>query len=149
MTHPADSIMLFLDFDGVLRRLSSDPSKFDSDCLENFESALRPLPYVKVVISSTWRLAMSLKELAQFFSDDVAARIVGVTPEIYGQATNARYEEILMYLKRHNIETNPWVAIDDDPSHFPQSAPVLITDPNKGFDADCVTRLWEYVAKHY
>ena len=143
------SILLFLDFDGVLRRLSSDPSQFDADCLENFESALRPLPFVEVVISSTWRLALSLTELRRFFSTDVAERIGGVTPELFEQSRHARYGEIQAYLKDHDVGNDCWVAIDDDPTHYPKNAPVLFTDPNTGFDAECATRLWDYVAKLY
>ena len=144
-----DPIFLFLDFDGVLRRLTSDPSRFDSDCLEKFESAVRPLPNVKVVISSTWRLAMSLTVLRRLFSADVAERIVGVTPELSAHSTHARYIEIRAYLKAQSTGSKNWVAIDDDPEHFPTTAPVLLTDPDVGFNAECAIRLWEYVAKHY
>ena len=145
----ADAMLIFLDFDGVLRRLTSNPSRFENDCLENFESAIRPLPNVKIVISSTWRLAMSLTKLRRLFSTDVAERIVGVTPDFSAHSTHARYKEIQAYLKDQNTEKENWVAIDDDPEHYPKTAPVLLTDPNTGFDAECATRLWEYVAKHY
>jgi len=133
--------VVFLDFDGVLRRTTSNPSRFDADCLENFEGAIRQCPVSKIVITSTWRLAMSLKELRGLFSPDVAARIVGVTPENFEEETYERHAEILAFLAARNVASLPWVAIDDDASYFPPGAPVLITDPARGFDADCAARL--------
>ena len=133
--------LIFLDFDGVLRRVTSSPSGFDQDCLDHFESALRQCSVSKVVISSTWRLAMSLKELRSRFSPDIAARIVGVTPENLEEAPYERHAEILTFLQEKKVTTLPWLAIDDDPAHFPPGSPVLLTDPQKGFDAECAARL--------
>lgn len=133
--------LIFLDFDGVLRRSTSNPSRFDHDCLEHFEGAVRQCPVSKIVITSTWRLAMSLKELRSRFSPDVAARIVGVTPENFEEETYERLAEIKAFMEEKKVTSVPWVAIDDDPSHFPAGAPVLLTDPAKGFDAECAARL--------
>ncbi len=133
--------LIFLDFDGVLRRASSNPSRFDQDCLEHFESAIRQCPVSKIVITSTWRLAMPLKELRSRFSPDVAARIVGVTPENLEEETYERHAEIRTFMEERNITSVPWVAIDDDPLHFPPGAPLLLTDPSKGFDAVCAEKL--------
>jgi hypothetical protein len=138
--------LIFLDFDGVLRRTSSNPSQFDKDCLENFESALRTCHISKVVISSTWRHAMSLKELKSRFSSDVAARIIGVTPQCEEEEIFERYAEIMKFLEEKNIKAMPWVAIDDDASYFPKGSPVLFTDPLKGFNADCAARLAKLLA---
>lgn len=133
--------LVFLDFDGVLRRVTSSPSRFDQDCLEHFESAIRQCTVSKIVISSTWRLAMTLKELRSRFSPDVAARIIGVTPEIQEEETYERHAEILLFLENKKVTAVPWLAIDDDPAHFPKGSPVLLTDPQKGFDAECSARL--------
>lgn len=133
--------LIFLDFDGVLRRATSNPSHFDKDCLEYFESAMRQCAVSKIVISSTWRLAMPLKELRGRFSPDVASRIVGVTPENLDAVPYERHAEILMFLSEKKVTALPWVAIDDDPSHFPPGSPVLLTDPKNGFDAASSARL--------
>jgi len=138
---------VFLDFDGVLRRLSSDPSRFDSDCLACFEAAVRPLPDIKVVISSTWRLVKSLKELQGMFSAEISGLIVGATPEHFSQSAHTRYDEIMAYMKTHNLHNEGWLAIDDDPDHFPSHAPLLLTSPDVGFDQSCTMKLWEYAAK--
>lgn len=133
--------LIFLDFDGVLRRETSPPYCFDQDCLENFESAIRHSATSKIVISSTWRLATPLKELRSRFSSDVAARIVGVTPENLEEETYERHAEIKAFLEDKKLTALPWVAIDDDPVHFPKGSPVIFTDPKKGFDAGCAAQL--------
>lgn len=133
--------LIFLDFDGVLRRVTSNPSRFDQDCLEYFQSAVRQCPVSKIVITSTWRLAMSLKELRSCFSPDIAARIVGVTPENLEEEEYERHAEVKAFLEGKHLMALPWVAIDDDPSYFPPGSPVLLTDPQKGFDAECAARL--------
>ena len=135
------NIILFLDFDGVLRRLTSDPSRFDKDCLDCFELLIRQCPEVKIVISSTWRFAMSLAAIRKRFSPDVAEKIVGVTPEAPINSLHDRYKEICAYLKRPGVEAKCWIAIDDDPELYPQGAPVLLTDPNTGFDNNCADKL--------
>lgn len=135
---------IFLDFDGVLRRLSSEPSRLEQQCIDYFESAIRPFPDIKIVISSTWRLAMPLRELRQPFSSEVANKIIGVTPEVTTPTEYARYDEIQFYLRRNGM-SEAWLAIDDDRDHFPHNAPLLLTDPNVGFDSNCLARLWEWV----
>ena len=84
---------------------------------------------------------MPLKELRSRFSPDVAARIVGVTPENFEEEVHERYAEIISFLTEKKLTVLPWVAIDDDPAHFPKGCNVLFTDPNKGFDAECASRL--------
>ena len=130
-----------MDFDGVLRRETSPPYCFDQDCVENFERAIRHDAISKIVISSTWRLAIPLKELRGRFSADVAARIVGKTPESLEEETYERYAEIMAFLESKNIMAMPWVAIDDNPAHFPKGSPVIFTDPKRGFDAACAAQL--------
>jgi beta-phosphoglucomutase-like phosphatase (HAD superfamily) len=133
--------LVFLDFDGVLRRTTSNPSQFDQDCLENFEFAIRQCSVSKIVISSTWRLAMSMKELRSRFSPDIAARIVGITPESFEEEDFERHAEILAFLQEKKLPAMPWVAIDDEPTHFPPGSSVLLTNSLNGFDAACATRL--------
>jgi len=134
-------MFVFLDFDGVLRRLTSPPSAFDSDCLEHFEGAVRQCDEVEIVISSTWRLGMSVEEIRRRFSADMAARIVSITPYFLDYEAHVRYREIGAYLRRNG--QGPWVAIDDDAEQYPASAPILLVDPAKGFDAECSLRLVE------
>ena len=137
---------LFLDFDGVLRRLTAEPGLFEAELLDNFEAAVRTVPAVKIVITSAWRLEKSLSELRQLFSPDMAERIVGVTPESLALTAHARYKEVYSYLQSAKFMDAPWLAIDDDPGHYPEDAPLLLTDPYQGFDTTCIQRLQEIFA---
>jgi HAD domain in Swiss Army Knife RNA repair proteins len=128
-------IYVFLDFDGVMRRLSSQPFKFDADCRERFENVLRDHPHARVVIASVWRLGLSLDALRKMFSPDIAPRVVGVTPEAPGFIKHYRLREVLGYLKRHGAADAQWVIIDDNRAQYPEGVKVIPTEPQKGFDA--------------
>ena len=134
-------VYVFLDFDGVMRRLSSQPFKFDADCRERFENVLREYPHARVVIASIWRLGLSLDALRKMFSPDIAPRIVGVTPEAPGFVKHYRLREVLGYLKRHGASDAPWVIIDDNRAHYPEGVKVIPTEPQKGFDARAAAEL--------
>ncbi len=133
---------IFLDFDGVLRRHGSDPTRLEWSCVEQFEKAVRPLRDLKIVIASTWRLITPLEEIRGYFSADVAECIVGVTPVLTGNDPHARYHEIQRYLDEQQV-SEPWLVIDDEHDRFPRGVPALITDPYQGFDDTCTARLWE------
>ncbi len=134
-------MILFLDFDGVLRRASSPLYVFDTDCLEVFEEAVRTLQGVEIVVSSSWREGFSLKEIRSHFSRDIAARIVGATPISEDRDGFYRYREVLAYLERNRLRGRTWLAIDDDPLHYPAGVNVLLVDPVRGFDSEAATRL--------
>lgn len=133
--------ILFLDFDGVLRRKSSPLYKLESDLVNNLEGVLRLAPDVKIVITSSWREVFGLSDLRRHFSADIAERIEGLTPLSRDLTPHYRYKEILAYLKRFHTLQTAWIALDDDPEHFPLDAPVLIVDPERGLDADEAMKL--------
>ncbi len=137
-------MIIFLDFDGVLRRLSSPYFKFDADCLECFESTVRPHD-VGIVISSAWRLDFSLTDIKSHFSLDIAEKIIGITPESLKLVQHYRYNEVLAYLKKECIGKVNWVAVDDDPAHYPESCPVIFTDPMTGFNNECARKLHDFL----
>lgn len=134
-------VYVFLDFDGVMRRLSSKPFKFDVDCRERFENVLREHSHARVVIASIWRLGLSLDSLRKMFSPDIAPRIVGVTPEAPGLVKHYRLREVLGYLRRHGATDAPWVIIDDNRAQYPEGVKVIPTEPQKGFDARAAAAL--------
>jgi hypothetical protein len=122
MTGPA--MILFLDFDGVLHpAVNYDATQLLSK-LPLLETVLRHRPDVEVVISSTWRETRTLSELQALFSDDIAPRIVGVTPQwrniqsadTYG--TYVRQAEIEAWLRRAGQAWQQWLAVDDQPHLF-------------------------------
>jgi hypothetical protein len=116
--------------------------------LSHFESAIRPLADVKIVISSTWRFHEPIWNLRERFSQDIADRIEGITPQGAINSIYMRYDEICAYLEKQGLDNANWIAVDDDPVHFPKDSPLLLTDPYKGFDNDCEVRLRQMILEH-
>jgi hypothetical protein len=126
--------ILFLDIDGVLRKKDTPFRKLDEESLERFEETLRSFPEVKIVITSIWRVAMTLAEFKKFFSPDIAERIIGVTPMSHYLEDHNRYKEVLSFLKEIENGSQKWIALEGDPDHFPTLNNVLLVDPDQGFD---------------
>ena len=126
--------ILFLDLDGVLRRKNAPLYELEADLLARFERAVRAIPDLRIVISSSWREAFSLDEIREHFAIGVAERILGVTPSVAMRDDFDRHREVLAYLKRYAGEDVRWLAIDDDPYNYPPGAPVILVDPGVGFD---------------
>ncbi len=134
-------MLIFLDFDGVLRRKQSPLYRLDGDCLSFFEGAVRLLPDAQIVITSSWREAFSLSQMRQLFSPDIAERIVGVTPIEWSGEDHYRYREVLSFLKRNGHADTAWIAVDDDPSHYPPLRNLIVVDGECGFDSEAAARL--------
>jgi HAD domain in Swiss Army Knife RNA repair proteins len=134
-------MVIFLDFDGVLRREGAPLYQLEKPLVSRFEETLRAIPDATVVITSSWREAFSLAEMRRSFSNDVAARIIGTTPIARSREGCYRHREVVAYLKRNGMEGRPWVALDDDPEHYPAGAPVILVDPTRGFDDEAADRL--------
>ncbi len=129
-------MLLFLDFDGVLHP-ALDGREPNFCRLPLLESVLRAAPSASIVISSPWREALTLDELREPFSADIACRIVGVTPLLEGAL---RHGEIMRYLELHATHATDWVALDDAVVEFPRGCPYLILcDPRTGL-TDAVAR---------
>jgi hypothetical protein len=137
-----NNCVLFLDFDGVTH---PEPSrKADEFCaLPLIEEVLRDCPEVEVVISSSWRTVFSLEQLRGFFSDDVARRVVGVTPSSKkasdawlpsGSVGFERESECNTWMRQNRSWDTPWVAIDDRAHWFREDcSELLLTDSKTGF----------------
>ena len=143
---------IFLDIDGVLTKeditpiedialLEADYGKFDPICLQEFENVIRQYPDIKIVISSAWRELFSLEEIKSHFSNDIAAKIVGVTPIAQFVKKFFRYQEILDYLKKNNATEEPWIAVDDFVEHFPPGIPIVVTNRYQGFNQGSAEKL--------
>lgn len=141
---------LFLDFDGILHPEFSHASRHFC-CLSFFEAAMRQVPEVSIVVSSTWRFHSSLDRLREYFSRDIANRIVGTTPRfteiemIPDRLTGFEREaECYAWLRDNGRGMLPWIALDDRPWLFrPFSRQVFLVDGKKGLDQECATRLVE------
>ncbi|RKZ88434.1 MAG: hypothetical protein DRR19_12555 [Candidatus Parabeggiatoa sp. nov. 1] len=150
---------IFLDIDGVLVKpdepedeiylkevnIEEDLLRFNQDCLKEFENVIRKYNHCQIVISSSWREMFAFKLIKALFSNDVADKIIGVTPIISHGVKHSRYHEILNYLEQNNALAKPWVAIDDIAAYFPKEAPVIITNPKKGFDKHAATKLDDFL----
>jgi len=143
---------VFLDIDGVLVKeditpiedialLEADYGKFDPICLQEFEKVIRQHPEIKIVISSAWREVFSLEEIKSRFSNDIAARIVGVTPQAQFVKKFFRHQEILDYLNENNATEEPWIVVDDFAEHFPPGIPLVVTNRYRGFDRSSAQKL--------
>jgi len=77
-----------------------------------------------------------MDEMRANFSPDMATCFVGYTPEVERLTRYYRYNEVLLYLKNNRITEEKWIAVDDDPGHFPDSCVTTITESLTGFDAN-------------
>ncbi|MFZ6774829.1 HAD domain-containing protein [Undibacterium sp. SXout7W] len=127
-------MILFLDFDGVLHPEPCVDTGMLLCHLPLLESVLREFPSVQVVISSTWRATRTLNELRDYFSPDIADRVIGVTPnwrdlpdllDAIGH-TYVRQVEIEGWLRASGRPWEQWVAIDDKPYWFRPFLPNLV-----------------------
>jgi hypothetical protein len=130
-------LLIFLDFDGVLRRADAPLHRFEEPLLAAFEAAVRRIPGAQIVVTSSWRETIDLPGLRRLFSPDVAAKIVGVVP--FGN--EGRYGEILTYLKEAGAVEGRWVVVDDDPYGYPRNTPLVLVDPARGFGPEDAQRL--------
>ena len=120
-------MIVFLDFDGVLHPEYTDNTADLFSRLPLVEDVLREFPRAEIVISSAWRLnwrdpSVATLELRKHFSEDIAPRVMGVTPNyIHLDRKNApdglylyqRQWECVMWLRAHRPAGTPWVALDD------------------------------------
>jgi hypothetical protein len=59
-----------------------------------------------------------------------------MTPVLETTEPHGRYREVQQYLREHGADGETWVALEDDPNHFPAGcANVMLLDPETGFDA--------------
>lgn len=141
--------VLFLDFDGVTHPEPCTTEHAFSQ-LPLVESILREFADVEVVISSSWRNQFTLEGLQCNFSDDIAGRVVGVTPSITDSSWNPgvpefdRQFEIECWIEEHRPGAN-WIAIDDRAEWFQPGCPqLLLTEKSTGFveqDAEKLRKL--------
>ena len=120
-------MIVFLDFDGVLHPEETDNKAYLFCRLPLVEEVLREFPSAEIIISSAWRLnwphqTVATLELRKHFSDDIAARVRGVTPNYIhlnrkdapdGLYLYPRQWECVMWLRAHRPVGTPWVALDD------------------------------------
>lgn len=138
----AMTCVMFLDFDGVVHPEPCHPKHYFAQ-LHLIEDVLREHPQVDVVISSSWRGIHSLDELRGYFSSDLAARVVGITPSnkktsstwLPGRMSSfERESECDDWMRQNRPWGTPFVAVDDRAHWFrPDSSDLLLTQSLTGF----------------
>jgi hypothetical protein len=137
------AVLIFLDIDGVLRRIGSPLDVLDADCLGRFEAVVQAYPAARIVISSSWRLVYGLDAIRAWFAPDIGARIIGHTPWLEDRRQASRADEVLAYLADFDGML-PWVALDDQPEVYADRGlvdRVIPLDGATGFDAVAAARL--------
>lgn len=128
-TPPDQRRILFLDFDGVLHP-QHEARHHPFGYMDNFCGLMRdadPLGAVSIVISSSWRLLYPLDELRAHFPQDIAARIIDVTPfllPVNRELKGSREREIMDWMAGHAAE-GAWLAVDDVAMYFEDGCPHL------------------------
>lgn len=139
--------IIFLDFDGVMdtcfMKISLTKEKqalsdeygilFDEQCVENLRKIICATN-ADIVVTSSWKLDMSLKKLQEMWSyRKLPEKVIDVTPNLIG----SRGDEISAWLEEHEAEVGKYAIIDDMPSGFfiPHFANHLFSvDSNVGLD---------------
>jgi hypothetical protein len=134
------TLVLFLDFDGVLhpdpptRQL---PLFCKAPLLEEW---LTDHPDVFVVISSTWRLKHPFENLKGYFPK-WQQRIVDITPDMPTDNFQ-RQIECEAWMRTHCHPWTQWLALDDRLWNFrPFEKRLILTDRTTGLTPDDLARL--------
>ena len=104
MTITENNPIIFLDFDGVIINYDYKFTKVSEKCLKNLHQLVKETN-AKIVISSTWRLCKSRKELSQM----IKLPILDITPEL---KDCIRGNEIDKWLAKNPVKR--YIIIDDD-----------------------------------
>ena len=130
--------IIFLDFDGVVETIywekaddgswSFNVHKAGRNELNNKQAIgwlnelYSKVPY-DIVVSSTWRIGMTIEELQNLITNsgfNPEIKVIGMTPRLYLQ----RGEEIQAWIDENNF-TGKYIIIDDD-SDMCHLLPVLV-----------------------
>ena len=142
-----NTIILFLDFDGVLHPMSGH-QHFKNECIAILSELLDEYPYIQVAITSSWREDKSLDELCDLLGPVIGRRVIGTTPIINEPFLKyVRYNEVMDYLKFSNLENTPWVALNDELGNYPPTAPVILTDRSKGLTSHDAIKIINLIDK--
>ena len=148
--------VIFLDIDGVLNMYGSSCRTFMKDYGQHIEPHLvQRLNYIveqtecKIVISSSWRSDMEdLKKQLEEQGFKYWCQVIGKTCHCkvkdeslpYPRTRdnylyNDRGEQILDYVKRHNLHLHKWLMVDDEISdsvEYMSMDHIVQTDYNEG-----------------
>lgn len=138
-------IFLFLDIDGVLNTSAQWKRMYslNSDCIARFADYVHSLPSedVKIILTSSWkngfdpagRHSPQIREL----TEKLAAHNLTILGKTENDKSEDRAKEINDYIKKHHLEQQTCIVIDDDPNIFhsklSNNCKMLLTDARVGF----------------
>lgn len=142
----ADTPVLFLDFDGPLHSMSASqgvgymnapPDHWDRLFHHNqlLEDILSPVPEIRIIVSSAWRLVHSAKTLVKVLGP-LGHRFIGIVPYQYDWSAPTRAEEITRTVVALGLID--WIAIDDNQSFPLYSRSLILCDPELGLGCEIV-----------
>jgi hypothetical protein len=129
-------VVLFIDLDGVAHPVGAsridDAGQLVGEDLfcwwPQLRAVLDEYPQVRVVVHSSWRWGWpGLQWLRPLLPADLASRVADITdPQVMG-----RHASIERYLQDHP-EVAGHVILDDEKPAFPEWAPLVLCDPQRG-----------------
>ena len=150
------SVILFLDYDGVLH---PDPCPDAARLFEHaprLEQTLSGFAEVALVLSTAWRQGRPYDQLLAPLPPALRDMAIGVTPTFSSFAPRAelvpyrRQAECIQWLNENRLQNEAWIALDDRPSGFtPYCENLIACDPRYGLDASVIGRLRTALQRHF
>jgi len=104
---------------------------------------------LEIVVTSSWRETYNRDELESKLLP-LGKKIQGITPVIDDPFLQyVRYHEVIQYLNDTNQMKASWIAIDDSPGFYPESAPVYWTSSKTGFTAEDIYKLRKMISRNH
>ena len=142
------TLILFLDFDGVLH---PDPCYQTKRLFENaprLAAVLDPFAEVCVVLSTSWRTGKTLDAMVAPLPQPLRERVIGVTPlaSAFSPPPHLmpyrRHAECVQWMRTNGQDDRDWIALDDRASWFSPACEFLIVcDSQAGFNEEAAGRL--------
>ena len=142
------TMYIFLDVDGVLNKQSDwkRPFSLNDECCYWFNTLIKDLPNVKIVLSSTWRNGIARDGSRAAHIDDLMVRLKAAGIETIDKTATSpdgfRNKEIDNYLRRHPADS--YIILDDEESIFEEgkrTPNLYMTDNAHGFTEQDYKRL--------
>ncbi len=138
-------VFLFLDIDGVLNTSAQWKRMYslNNDCIVRFADYVHSLPSkdVKTILTSSWKNgfdpAGSHSPQIRELIEKLAAHNLTILGKTENDASEDRAKEINDYIRKHHLEQQTCIVIDDDPNIFhsklSDNCKMLLTDARVGF----------------
>lgn len=139
------SVLLFVDFDGVLHPNSFHAHEFCH--LPALEALLRRQSHVGVVLTTSWREESDFERLRAPFSEDLRHRVLACAPLLSeGRSDGGRWREIERFFEDNALMGMPFLILDDEARLFPEEAPELYLTDSSGLTEIDIRRVEQRLA---